>query len=103
MTKAVRFLPEVENDILTGYAWYDGKSPGLGEEFLRMFWACTHDLIRYPKGYQRFMVNFVGVFSEDSLMPFIIDWQEAQLLFSGYFIVFAILNLLERSYKTGKN
>jgi len=49
------------------------------------------------------MVNFVGVFSEDSLMPFIIDWQEVQLLFSGYFIVLAILNLLERSYKAGKN
>lgn len=37
MTKAVRILPEVENDILTGYAWYDGKSPGLGEDFLLMF------------------------------------------------------------------
>ncbi len=56
-----------------------------------------------PRVTQRFMVNFVGVFSEDSLMPFIIDWQEVQLLFSGYFIVLAILNLLERSYKAGKN
>jgi hypothetical protein len=36
MTYVLRFLPEVEADVLKGLAWYEDKSPGLGEEFLRL-------------------------------------------------------------------
>lgn len=53
MKKVLRFLPEVENDILAGYAWYEEKSPGLGEEFLRMFYTSAHDIINYPLGYPK--------------------------------------------------
>jgi len=46
MTPTLRFLPEVEDDAIRGYAWYETKSAGLGEEFLRMFYACAGDLSR---------------------------------------------------------
>jgi len=29
MTYVLRFLPEVEKDVLNGRAWYEDKSPGL--------------------------------------------------------------------------
>ena len=30
MTYVLRFLPEVERDVLNGRDWYEGKSPGTG-------------------------------------------------------------------------
>ena len=58
MTYTIRFLPEVEEDVIAGYAWYEEKAPGLGEEFLRMFYACAGEIPRnpllYPKVYREF-------------------------------------------------
>ena len=58
MTYALRFLPQVEEDAHSGYAWYEGKARGLGEEFLRMFYACAGEIPRnplvYPKSYRQF-------------------------------------------------
>ncbi|GAN34812.1 MAG: type II toxin-antitoxin system RelE/ParE family toxin [Candidatus Brocadia sp. AMX2] len=58
MIYILRFLPEVEEDVFGGYVWYETKSPGLGEEFLRMFYACageiSHDPLLYPKVYSEF-------------------------------------------------
>lgn len=58
MTYTLRFLPEVEEDVIAAYAWYEAKAPGLGEEFLRMFYACAGDIPRnpvlYPKVYREF-------------------------------------------------
>jgi len=48
MTYALRFLPQVEADVLKGLAWYEDKSQGLGEEFLRVFYACSQELARNP-------------------------------------------------------
>lgn len=48
MTYTLRFLPEVEEDIISGYGWYEAKSPGLGEEFLRTFYACAGEIPRNP-------------------------------------------------------
>ena len=53
MTYTLRFLPEVEEDVLGAYAWYEGKSPGLGEEFLRMFYARAGEIHRSPLQYPR--------------------------------------------------
>jgi hypothetical protein len=41
MTYTLRFLPAVEEDALAGYRWYEQRAFGLGEEFLRMFYACA--------------------------------------------------------------
>jgi plasmid stabilization system protein ParE len=58
MTYSARFLPDVEEDAIGGYVWYEAKSPGLGEEFLRVFYACASEIPRnpllYPKIYGEF-------------------------------------------------
>ncbi|MBI4825505.1 MAG: type II toxin-antitoxin system RelE/ParE family toxin [Nitrospirae bacterium] len=58
MTYTLRFLPEVEEDVINGYFWYESKSRGLGEDFLRMFYAYANEilwnLLHYPKVYQNF-------------------------------------------------
>lgn len=53
MTYTLRFLPEVEQDAIGGYMWYESKSPGLGEEFLRIFYACAGDIPKNPLLYQK--------------------------------------------------
>ncbi len=58
MTYTLRFLPEVETDVLGGRTWYEGKSTGLGEEFLRVFYACAEALTRNPTAYQRVHRDF---------------------------------------------
>ena len=35
MTYTLRFLPQVEDDAVAAYEWYEGKLPGLGEDFLQ--------------------------------------------------------------------
>ena len=58
MTYTLRFLPEVEEDAISGYVWYESKSPGLGDEFLRMFYACVGEIpknpLLYPKAHSEF-------------------------------------------------
>lgn len=44
----LRFLPEVEEDVMAGYDWYEDKALGLGEEFLRMFYAQARGLLNNP-------------------------------------------------------
>ena len=58
MTYAIRFLPEVEEDVVAVYSWYEEKARGLGEEFLRIFYAYASEIPRnpllYPKVYHEF-------------------------------------------------
>lgn len=58
MTYILRFLPEVEEDLISGYVWYESKSRGLGEDFLRMFYAYANEIVwnplRFPKVYKDF-------------------------------------------------
>ncbi|HPA46861.1 MAG TPA: type II toxin-antitoxin system RelE/ParE family toxin [bacterium] len=51
MTYTLGFVPETEQDLLSGYTWYEAKSPGLGGEFLRMFYAQAGEIIRNPRLY----------------------------------------------------
>jgi len=53
MTYGIRFLPDVEEDAIGGYSWYEAKSPGLGEEFLRVFYACAGEIPRNPLLYPK--------------------------------------------------
>ncbi len=63
MTYTLRFLPEVEEDAINGYVWYETKSRGLGEDFLRMFYACANEIplnpLLYKKVYQDFRRRWV--------------------------------------------
>ncbi len=58
MTYNLVFLPEVEEDVIAGYTWYEGKSRGLGEEFLRIFYACAGELLRNPLLYPKVYIEF---------------------------------------------
>ncbi|AFM25940.1 type II toxin-antitoxin system RelE/ParE family toxin [Desulfomonile tiedjei] len=48
MRYVLRFLPDVEEDVVTAYRWYEDKAPGLGEEFLRMLYVCLEGIRRNP-------------------------------------------------------
>ena len=48
MIYSLRLLPELEEDVISGFSWYEQKAPGLGEDFLRLFYACSEELPRYP-------------------------------------------------------
>jgi hypothetical protein len=58
MTYVLRFFPEVEEDAVAGDAWYEEKAQGLGDEFLRMFYACAGEIsgnpLISPKVYREF-------------------------------------------------
>ena len=58
MTYSLRFVPEVEEDAINGHLWYESKSKGLGEEFLRIFYAAasaiSHNPLQYPIVYHEF-------------------------------------------------
>lgn len=58
MTHTLRFLGEVEDDAAAAYAWYEARSRGLGEEFLRMFYARAGEIpqnpLLYPVAYGHF-------------------------------------------------
>jgi toxin ParE1/3/4 len=52
MNYVLRFLPEVETDVLNGRLRYEEKSAGLGEEFLRVFYACSQELARVQMAHE---------------------------------------------------
>lgn len=48
MAAEVRYTPEAEFDISDAYSWYERRSPGLGEEFLRVVDACLSAISSSP-------------------------------------------------------
>jgi hypothetical protein len=58
MSYTVRFLPELEEDVLAAHDWYEGKAVGLGAEFLRVFYAHVALLQRTPLTFQKAHQNF---------------------------------------------
>jgi len=58
MTCALRFLPEVEEDLIAGYRWYEEKAPGIGEDFLRSFFNRAAGIQRNPMLYPQVYRDF---------------------------------------------
>ena len=52
------FIPEVEEDAVASYTWYEEKAKGLGEEFLRLFYAKTREIPRNPLLFRKVHDNF---------------------------------------------
>ncbi|MGN6543595.1 MAG: type II toxin-antitoxin system RelE/ParE family toxin [Aureliella sp.] len=48
---AVRFRPEVVNDLRETIDWYDSKRAGLGNEFADEFWNAIENVTAQPLGY----------------------------------------------------
>lgn len=53
MTYILAFRPEVEEDAFSGYLWYEDKAIGLGEDFLRLFYAYSREILRNPLIYRK--------------------------------------------------
>lgn len=93
MNYTLRFLPEVEEDIINGYVWYETKAEGLGEEFFRMFYACANEILWNPllftKVHQDFRRRLLRRF------PYAVYFtaEKDQIIFLGSFIVRAIRKL----------
>ncbi|MFH0924491.1 MAG: type II toxin-antitoxin system RelE/ParE family toxin [bacterium] len=58
MTYKLHFLPQVEEDVVVGYKWYEEKKVCLGEDFLRMFYACTNRINLSPFLYRKVYGEF---------------------------------------------
>jgi len=58
MTYTLQFIPEIEEDAINSYLWYESKSRGLGEDFLRMFYACANEISWNPLLYSKVHQNF---------------------------------------------
>ncbi len=58
MKRNINFLPEVEEDLISAYLWYEEKSKGLGEDFLRIFYASSSEIERNPQSYQKVYNNY---------------------------------------------
>ena len=58
MTYNLSFLPEVEDDLIVGYLWYEEKALGLGDEFLRTFYARANELSHNSLLYQKVYSDF---------------------------------------------
>ena len=58
MTYVLSFRPEVEEDAIGGYGWYEEKATGLGDEFLRGFYACAQEIPRNPFLYRKIYKDF---------------------------------------------
>jgi len=51
MIDRVIYLPEASADVAAAYAWYEERSPGLGEDFLRCVEAAVLTIQRHPQLY----------------------------------------------------
>jgi plasmid stabilization system protein ParE len=58
MTYSLRFIPDVEEDVMGGFTWYEEKAVGLGEEFLRTFYAGASGIPRNPTIYPKIHNEF---------------------------------------------
>ncbi|MHA1721076.1 MAG: type II toxin-antitoxin system RelE/ParE family toxin [Promethearchaeota archaeon] len=58
MNYSLRFHPDVEEDLLESFSWYERKSVGLGDKFLQIFYSSSELIIKrpflYPKIYHDF-------------------------------------------------
>jgi len=58
MRYSLSFRPEVEDEAVSGYLWYEKKATGLGEEFLRVFYAGASEISRNPLLYRKVHKDF---------------------------------------------
>ena len=83
------FKPEIEDDLIDIYSWYEEKSIGLGEEFLRLFYAQLNEIWRHP-------VSFMskGIFRRSLMRRF---------PYAIYFIIEENIILVLGTFHTSRN
>ena len=58
MIERVVYTQEAEDDVVAHYQWYEGREPGLGEDFLRCVEACVLRIQRHPYLYSVVIDDF---------------------------------------------
>jgi len=58
MNFPISFRPEIEEDAIGAYIWYEGKAKGLGEDLLRIFYANAAEISWNPLLYTKVYRNF---------------------------------------------
>jgi plasmid stabilization system protein ParE len=65
MKYVLRFTPEIEEDVISAYAWYEHKWRGLGDDFIRIFDSSVSEITRNPRlsaeldhGFRRLLRRF---------------------------------------------
>ncbi len=53
----LRFHPDVEEDLLNIYSWYEKKLVGLGDDFLQIFYSSTKLIKENPFQYSKIYKN----------------------------------------------
>jgi len=83
------FKPEVEDDLVDVYRWYEEKSTGLGEEFLRLFYVKVNEIVRRPGSYMS-----IGIFRRSLMRRF---------PYSIYFVIEDDVILVPGVFHTSRN
>ncbi len=48
----ILYVPEIINDLADVRDWYESRSDGLGDEFIRMAYAAFEELLDFPEKYE---------------------------------------------------
>lgn len=48
----IYYVPEITGDLADARDWYEIRSDGLGEEFIRMVYAAFEELAEFPEKYE---------------------------------------------------
>ena len=51
--RAVIYIPEASDDVVTSYQWYEGREHGLGEDFLQSIESCVTTILRHPQAFHQ--------------------------------------------------
>jgi len=52
MSMRILYVPEIITDLADARDWYESRSDGLGEEFIRMAYAGFEELVEFPEKYE---------------------------------------------------
>ncbi len=48
----ILYVPEIIDDLADVHDWYESRSDGLGEDFIRMAYAAFEELLEFPEKYE---------------------------------------------------
>ena len=54
----ILYVPEIIDDLADVRDWYESRSDGLGEEFIRMAYAAFEELLEFPGKYEEIYEPF---------------------------------------------
>lgn len=52
MSLRILYVPEIVEDLADARDWYESRSDGLGDEFIRMAYAAFEELTEFPEKYE---------------------------------------------------